>query len=49
MGAFLFNTFLMMVVLVYFYGKLFAAVDTDGGLKKAASQGFLGWLDRKLK
>ena len=49
MGAFIFQMLLAMYFIVYFYGKLFAAVDTDGELKKAASQGFLGWLDRKLK
>jgi hypothetical protein len=49
MGAFIVQMLLAVWFVVYFYGKLFVAVDTDGELKKAASQGFLGWLDRKLK
>lgn len=49
MGAFLFQTLLAGWLIVYFYAKLFAAVDTDGELKKTASQSFLSWLDRRLK
>jgi hypothetical protein len=49
MSAFIFQTLLMGWLLVYFYVKLFAAIDTNGELKKQASEGFLGWLDRKLK
>ena len=29
--------------------QVFAAVDTDGELKKTASESFLSWLDRRLK
>ena len=49
MTDFLVRSFIMMCFLVYFYGKLFAAADTDGQLKKTASASFLAWLDRRLK
>ena len=49
MGAFLVQMLLAVWLLFYFYAKLFAAVDTDGELKKTASQSFLSWLDRRLK
>lgn len=49
MGAFLVQMLLGAWLLVYFYGKLFSAVDTDGELKKTASESFLSWLDRRLK
>jgi hypothetical protein len=49
MVAFFFQMLLAGYVVVYFYAKLFAAVDTDGELKKTASQSFLSWLDRRLK
>jgi hypothetical protein len=48
-GTFLFQTLLTGCVIVYFYAKLFAAVDTNGELKKTASESFLAWLDRRLK
>jgi hypothetical protein len=48
-GAFLLQAFFAAWFIVYFYAKLFTAVDTDGELKKKASESFLGWLDRRLK
>lgn len=49
MVAFIFQMLIAGYVVVYVYAKLFAAVDTDGELKKTASGEFLAWLDRKLK
>lgn len=49
MAAFFFQSLLMGWIVVYFYAKLFTAVDTTGELKKTASKSFLGWLDRRLK
>jgi len=49
LGAFFLTMFMAWYVVVYFYAKLFAAVDTEGELKETASQSFLSWLDRRLK